>query len=90
MSALEQQELDAKGNEHARKEKLRNVFGLGVRVLLVVAFGLIVSALVVLAWHYLGPKEYWWVSENKLQTISTVLFSGTLFVFLGLYIRDRV
>ena len=30
------------------------------------------------------------MDDEALGTVSTVLFSGTLYVFLGLYVRDRV
>ena len=90
--AAEQQALEAdrRRQEHRRQEKLRDVFAFGVRVLLVVVFILLAATLVALAWHYIGSPEYLWIPDDKLETISTVLFSGTLFVFLGLYIRDRV
>lgn len=77
-------------SEHRRKEKLRNVFAAGVRALIIVIFVLIGIALLLVAWHYLGLERYKWIPDEDMKTVSTVLFSGTLFVFLGLYVRDRV
>ena len=53
-------------------------------------FLLIAVALVIVAWHYLAPAAWHWMDDEALGTVSTVLFSGTLYVFLGLYVRDRV
>lgn len=92
VEALESQALgaDRQRKEHARQEKLRNVFAFCVRVLLALIFFLVATALVCVAWHYLMPESRHWMPEGALKTVSTVLFSGTLFVFLGLYVRDRV
>ena len=90
--AIEKQALEADGQrqEHVRREKLRGVFAFCVRVFVVLVFLLIAAALLILAWHYLAPARMHWIADDALEKVSTVLFSGTLFVFLGLYIRDRV
>lgn len=92
LRALESQQLEAdrQRREHARQEKLRNVFAACVRSLLVLVFILVALALVSVAWHYLTPASGHWMTAEALKTVSAVLFSGTLFVFLGLYVRDRI
>ena len=92
IQALEKQELDAdrRRREHARQEKLRGVFAFGVRALVVLIFLVIVAALLSLVWHYLAPAHMHWIADDALEKVGTVLFSGPLFVFLSLYIRDRV
>ena len=82
--------LQSEQNERLRKEKLRDVFALAVRCMVVLVFGLIALAPVALTWHYIGHQKLTWIPDEKLETVSAVLFSGTLFVFLGLYVRDRV
>ena len=76
--------------EHQRTERLRIWFAIGVRLLVAIIFFWIAIALSVVAWHYLTPESLQWMEPDALGTVSTVLFSGTLFVFLGLYVRDRV
>lgn len=85
-------ELEAteRRQEHLRAEKLRNLFAIGVRCLVALIFFLVACALIVVALHYLTPASWHWMEDEALGTVSTVLFSGTLFVFLGLYVRDRV
>lgn len=85
-------ELDATETrqEHQRREKLRALFAKGVAYLVALVFFLVGCALLVVAWHYLTPASWHWMEDKALDTVSTVLFSGTLFVFLGLYVRDRV
>ena len=92
VEALEREDLEAveRRQEHQRRERLRSLFANGVMALIVVIFVLVAFALVSVAWHYLGPSQAHWMDDDALGTTSTVLFSGTLFVFLGLYIRDRV
>ena len=93
VEALEDQrelEADQRRQEHRRREKLRGAFAFGVRILLGVIFFLVANALWIVAWHYLMPESGHWMTDDALKTASTVLFSGTLFVFLGLYVRDRV
>ena len=88
----EQREFDAteRRQEHQRREVLRTVFARGVGYIVALMFFLIAVALVVVAWHYLAPSDWHWMDDEALGTVSTVLFSGTLYVFLGLYVRDRV
>ena len=92
LQALEAQRLEAdrQRKEHTRLEKLRGVFAFGVRFLLVLIFLLLANALWIVSWHYLMPESLHWMTDDALKTVSTVLFSGTLFVFLGLYVRDRI
>lgn len=92
VEAVEQKELEAteRRREHERREDLRAVFAKGVGCLVALMFALIALALFAVAWHYLTPASWHWMDEEALGTVSTVLFSGTLYVFLGLYVRDRV
>ena len=77
-------------NEHTRQEKLRDLFASGVRAILVIIFIILGFTLAFLGWHYLAPEKYWWINDDNLDTIRTVVFSGTIFAFLGLYVRDRI
>ena len=93
VNALEQQkELEAteRRQEHKRREVLRTIFAIGVECIVVLMFLLILIALVVVALHHLAPATWHWMDDEALGTVTTVLFSGTLYVFLGLYVRDRV
>ena len=62
----------------------------GIGTIVALLFLLTAVALVVVAWHYLTPAAWHWMDDDALGTVSTLLFSGTLYVFLGLYVRDRV
>lgn len=92
LDAADRKILDAteRRQEHQRREDLRAVFAKGVGCLVALMFILIAVALIAVAWHYLAPASWHWMDEEALGTVSTVLFSGTLYVFLGLYVRDRV
>lgn len=85
-----QLELESKKSEHDRSERLKEWFGWGTSFLLVLAFLLIGVALLSIGWHYLTPKNWHWLEEQTLDTIANTLFSGSLFAFFGLYIRDRI
>ena len=89
---IENQDLkaDRHRKEHSRTEQLRNVFSMGVVALVRLIFILVGLALLIVALHYFLPNNLHWVEDGKLRQISTVLFSGTLFAFLGLYVRDRI
>lgn len=92
VEALEKKDLEAteRRQEHQRREVLRTVLARGVGYIVALMFLLIAVALVAVAWHYLAPAAWHWMDDEALSTVSTVLFSGTLYVFLGLYVRDRV
>ena len=90
LSLRRELEATEKRQEHLRAEKLRNLFARGVRYLVALIFVLVALALLFVALHYLTPASWHWMEDEALGTVSTVLFSGTLFVFLGLYVRDRV
>lgn len=91
-AALQQQELDAssKKKEHVRKEKLRDVVSIGVLCLVVLAFILVAVAFVCVTWHYLAPETYRWMSDRKLEVVSSILVSGPIFALLSSYVRDRI
>ena len=76
--------------EHKRSERLRDYFGYGTIGLLCTAFILIFFAILSVGWHYLTPTEWHWLEKATLDTLTTTIFSGSLFVFFGLYIRDRL
>lgn len=76
--------------EHKRSERIRNVFGWGTVVLLVLGFVIIGTSLLSVAAHYLLPDCCHWMGDEELDAITTVLFSGGLYAFLGLYVRDRI
>ena len=83
--ALQKQlEVTERRQEHQRSENLRILFARGVMCLVALIFVLVACALFAVAWHYLTPASWHWMDEKALETVSTVLFSGTLFVFLGL------
>lgn len=71
-------------------EEIRDVFGAGAKWLLRLVFAIACASLLTVAWHYVMPPSWHWVLPDRLDTMSTVLFSGGLFVFWGLYIRDRI
>lgn len=81
---------DKRREEHRRTEKLRDLFSSCVLILVSVVFFLVGLALMLASWHYLASPSWHWMDEGKLNTVSTMLFSGTLFAFLGLYVRDRI
>lgn len=89
---IEEKTLDSLGRkkEYERKEKLRDVFGMGARCLLGLGFFIVGISLMLVAWHYLTPDSWHWMLGDRLDTMRTALFSGGLFAFLGLYVRDRI
>ena len=91
-AALQKQELDAASHrkEHGRQEKLRDVLALCVNAILVLIFVLIGASIFLVVWHHLAPERWQWMDDQSLETVSTVLFSGTLFTIIGQYVRDRV
>ena len=92
MRAVNEADLESvsERNEHIRKENLRTIFSMGVRCLLVLIFTLVGITLTIVAVHYLGPKEWGWLEEKTLNIVTTSLFSGSISVFIGLYVRDRL
>ena len=92
MNAFKKQELSAESqrNEHNRNEKLRNELAWIVRRLLAVIFILVVIALLILAWHYLGPENLKWMSDENLGIVSAILSSGTISALLVHYVRNRI
>ena len=83
-------EVDKQAKEHLRQEKLRGVFSYCVIAILVLIFVLVGLSIISVVFHYLAPEKWHWMEPGNVKTVSTALFSGTLFVFLGLYVRDRV
>lgn len=89
---ISKQTLDQKTQvaEHTRKERMRQCFGWGTIAVLCTAFMLIIVAIIVVGLHYLTPSSWHWLEDSSLDAITTTLFSGSLFVFFGLYVRDKL
>ena len=53
-------------------------------------FFLVGIALLAVSFHFLTPDSWHWMAKDAAKTISTLLFSGSWFVFLGLYVKDQL
>ena len=80
-------------NEHFRNERLRDIFAwcsyAGSILVALVLFTIILAV----AWHYLAPGSWSWLSSKQLSAIRVFLFSGTITGiagFLANYIRSRL
>lgn len=90
IQALEEQKLENEKRELSRKELLRDTFAKCVRAFVYFAFALLCVTLSIVAFHYLGPEHWKWVTRDDLDTVTTVVFSGGIYAFIFLYIRDRI
>lgn len=77
-------------NEGARADQLRRHVHLAMLIATWFVACLVLLALASVAWHYLAPEKYAWLSSSQLSTIQTVLFSGAATGFGGRYFSSRI
>lgn len=76
-------------SEHKRAELLRKVVGIGAASLVSSVLLLALVSLGVISWHYLTPEDWWWVNQNRLDEIRSLVV-GLLFGYLAIYLHDRL
>jgi len=66
--------------------KIRAIFHSGILVVGLMYFGATAFVITVSLWfwHFLAPEKYWWISEQHLHQIQTILFSGSLAAIISL------
>jgi hypothetical protein len=67
---------------------LHGVYAISILIALV-----IFTIILAVAWHYLAPTEWAWLSSKQLSAVRVFLFSGTitgLAGFLANYVRNRI
>lgn len=91
-STIQEESLEerSKRAEHERTERLKDAFSYGAVALLYTAFVMIGVTVLLIVWHYLTPFSWHWIEKTTLHTITNTVFSGSLFAFFGLYIRDKI
>ncbi len=77
-------------SEHRRNEWMRYLISIGTVTVLGIAFFLVSCALITVAVHYLAPLHWRWLEDHNLQTVTTILGSGSIFSVISLYVRDRL
>jgi hypothetical protein len=80
-------EQEASANEHTRRERFRNNVAQGALCLVWVVIGLIAASCLALAWHYLMPEKWAWMSETQLGHVQTFVFSSAVVGALNAYAR---
>jgi hypothetical protein len=65
-------------NESARSDQLRHHVHLAMLAGIWLMFGLIAISVLAVAWHYLVPERYEWLSEPQLTALKTFIFSGAV------------
>ena len=86
-------EQEALHSEHSRIERLRNLFAWCVYAISILIALVIFTIILAVAWHYLAPSEWAWLSSKQLSAVRVFLFSGTitgLAGFLATYVRNRI
>lgn len=84
----EQKELFPK--DHERKEGLKQTLHWAVIWGLRVAALMVIGVLIVRTWHLIAPENLMWLTNDKLQKIDNLLFSGTLGALLSRYLNQAI
>lgn len=67
-----------KGQRHKNDMVWLRAYGLVVVILMCFFSFLFVVSVFAWAWHYLMPTSYFWLTEDQLSKIQSVIFSGSL------------
>jgi hypothetical protein len=80
-------EEESKRAEHRRTERLRNHVNVAAIAVVWIFFSL---GIIAVAWHYLMPEKYAWLSDSQLTALKTFLASGAITGTAGRYLAARV
>jgi hypothetical protein len=83
-------EKESKRAEQSRTERLRNHVNRAAIGAVWLFFSLFSAGIVVVAWHYLMPEKYAWLSDSQLTVVKTFLASGVITGTAGRYLSARV
>ena len=88
----EQRELDRekKLNEHLRTESIRNLYVNSLKWIVRSIVGVILIAIMVVAWHHLTPENFRWLGETDLSDLHKFLFSGAIVSSVTLHLQKHL
>ena len=69
-------------SEHRQDEAARLIIAWGMRILMIVVFLIIISAVATLGYHLLAPSSHHWLSPEEIEKVRNAVVSGS-FVALG-------
>lgn len=79
--------------EEARSDRLRHHVHLVMVCAIWAAAALVGFAVFSVAWHYLMPPQWEWLTDSQLNKLQTFLFSGfagAIIGFCGRYLTSRI
>ena len=90
--AIQKRKLDsiAREEEHKRQETFRSNLAWGALAILWLVISATAFAIFAVAWHYMAPLEWDWLSDDQLARIQTYIFSGAVAAIAGGYIRHNI
>lgn len=82
------------GQQSKNKLALLRTYGkISVALMIVFTFVfvvLLISSVFIWAWHYLVPEEWRWLCDEDLNTIQSIMFSGSLGLIYSIAQRRAV
>lgn len=80
-------EKAAKEAEHTRREQFRDHLAFGALIVLWILMASVGLTVLALAWHYITPERWCWLTEGQLAKLQTFIFSGALIGAISGYTR---
>ena len=81
-------EKEARKLQHHRREGIRNIVHQSAMILIMVSVLILLLMMVIWAWHVLTPWGY--LTEERLEDLRNMLFSGALAALVSDYARKNI
>lgn len=72
-------------NEHTRRQRLLENMSWAAVIMFWLGVAIVAAAVVSVAWHYLLPESFAWLSTRQLEKLQAMLLSGTVFSLISGY-----
>lgn len=85
--SLAEQEVTHKFTYGERGEKFRRHIHFVVLTGIYVVAALLLTMIIVRAWHFTSPEKWKWLNENQCNDLERILFSGVIVSLAGSYFK---
>lgn len=80
-------DLEQRTNTHRRRERFRDLFWSGTQWFVRTIIFVTILIVLVVAWHYVMPTGWGWLTEDQLGHLRTFIFSGAVISAVSSHIQ---
>jgi hypothetical protein len=86
----EDKKANREDKEFYRSENLKDLLHRILLIFIAVAFSCLIVVFIIRLFHLVAPLCWHWLSEDQVQGVDKIFFSGAIGGILGGYLKDKL